>query len=520
MFTVIRPGQSLPNQGRSQAYLVCDNWDDWFSYRTMFTLFVFDGAGVRHRPGSVKIGEVGLVGGPGGPETPKGIRFPTLPDHFSQLESSVHFSLGQDEDYYETLTSLSYGLGVAVLKALCDCAYDLDIFRRHKAENVMSTSLLRSVREAAVLNRLHRLAHGNPILTKFEFQFMFPPAPLGENEIPRVPPIMHFNVIPNSEPPTNLHVLVGRNGVGKTRCIQSIINTILERDSETAPRGQLMRLGGNSDEWAFSRLVSVSFSAFDSFELPPIGQQRTAATFVGLRTQRQVDGKMLDELKTPDALAKDFVDSLDVCRSGPRRDRWLRAIQTLSTDPLFRDTGVETLVEQDFDWEKRAFRFFKLLSSGHAIVLLTTTRLVELVDEQTLVVLDEPEGHLHPPLLSAFIRTIADLLVARNGFALISTHSPVVLQEVPRSCVWMLRREKTVAAVERPPIETFGESAGILTRAVFGLEVTNSGFHQLVTAVSNQPGTSYEAVEQHFGGQLGAEAQALARGLVIRRNNP
>ncbi len=520
MFTVIRPGQSVPNSGRSHAYLVCDNWDDWFSYRTMFTLFVFDGAGVRHRPGSVKIGEVGLIGGAGGPDIPKGTRFPTLEDRFSQLDPSVHFSLGQDEDYYETLTGLSYGLGVTVLEALCDCAYDLDIFRRHMAQEVMSVSLLRSVHESSVLNRLHRLAHGNPILTKFEFEFRFPSAPLGENEIPRVPPIMNFNVIPNSEPPTNLHVLVGRNGVGKTRCIQSIINTILERDSDTAPCGQLTRLGENRDEWAFSRLVSVSFSAFDSFELPPIGQQRTAATFVGLRTQRPSDGKMLDELKTPDALAADFVESLTVCRNGPRRDRWLRAIQTLSTDPLFGETGVETLVDHDFDWQDRARRFFKLLSSGHAIVLLTTTRLVELVDEQTLVVLDEPEGHLHPPLLSAFIRTIADLLVARNGFALISTHSPVVLQEVPRSCVWILRRTRTLAAVERPSIETFGESAGVLTREVFGLEVSNSGFHHLVAAVSNKPGTSYEAVERHFDGQLGAEAQALARGLVARRNNP
>jgi len=486
----------------------------------MFTLFVFDGAGVRHRPGSVKIGEVGLVGGPGGPETPKGTRFPTLHDHFSHLDPSVHFSLGQDEDYYETLTSLPHGLGVTVLKALCDCAYDLGIFRRHKAEDVMSVSLLRSVHEPAVLNRLHRLAHGNPVLTKFEFQFIFPPAPWAENAIASVPPIMNFNVTPNSEPPTNLHVLVGRNGVGKTRCIQSIINTILERDSETAPRGRLIRLGENRDDWAFSRLVSVSFSAFDSFELPPVGQQRTAATFVGLRTQRPSDGKMVDELKTPDALARDFVESLAVCRSGPRRDRWLRAIKTLSTDPLFQETGVETLVEYDFDWQDRAYRFFRLLSSGHAIVLLTATRLVELVDEQTLVVLDEPEGHLHPPLLSAFIRTVADLLVARNGFALISTHSPVVLQEVPSSCVWMLRRSRAQATVERPPIETFGESAGVLTRAVFGLEVTNSGFHQLVAAVANQPGTSFEAVEQHFGGQLGAEAQALARGLVIRRNDP
>jgi predicted ATP-dependent endonuclease of OLD family len=151
---------------------------------------------------------------------------------------------------------------------------------------------------------------------------------------------------------------------------------------------------------------------------------------------------------------------------------------------------------------------------------LTTTRLVELVDERTLVVLDEPEGHLHPPLLSAFIRAVADLLVARNGVALISTHSPVVLQEVPRCCVWMLRRSRTQSAVERPSIETFGESVGILTREVFGLEVTDSGFHQLVSAVARQPGRTYEAVEQHFGGQLGAEARALSRSLTTRRDVP
>ncbi|MDT4872736.1 hypothetical protein FQZ97_1079370 [compost metagenome] len=104
--------------------------------------------------------------------------------------------------------------------------------------------------------------------------------------------------------------------------------------------------------------------------------------------------------------------------------------------------------------------------------------------------------------------------------ALISTHSPVVLQEVPRSCVWMLRRTRAHSAVERPSIETFGESAGVLTREVFGLEVTHSGFHQLVSAVASRPGVTYGGVEHHFGGQLGAEAQALARSLVIRRDIP
>lgn len=519
MFTVLRQGQQLPDVGRSQAYLIVDNWDDWFSYRTMFTLFVFDANGTRHRPGSVKIGQVGLVAGEGGPETPPGTRYPTLPDNFIALDPAAHFSLGQDEDYYATLVALPNG--TQILRALCDCAYDLAIFNRHRAENVMARSLLRSVHEPNVRNRLNRLANGNPILTRFEFQFTFPSGRSEEGlPPPPPPPVMQFSVIPNVDPPTNLHVLVGRNGVGKTRCIQSIINTILERETERAPRGYLQRLGENQNEWAFTGLVSVSFSAFDSFELPSVASQRTAVTFVGLRAQREVEGRVIEEHKTPDDLARDFVQSLERCRNEPRRSRWLRAIGTLSTDPLFGENSVETLLEPAFDWEQRATRFFKLLSSGHAIVLLTTTRLVELVDEQTFVVLDEPEGHLHPPLLSAFIRTVADLLVARNGVALISTHSPVVLQEVPKSCVWMLRRTRTVAAVERPSIETFGESAGVLTREVFGLEVSHSGFHQLITAVSTLPGASYGSVEQHFGSQLGAEAQALVRSLVARRNNP
>lgn len=521
MFTVLGAGQQLPQHGTSCAYLVVDHWDDWFKFRTMFTLFVFDARSMRHRVGSVKIGQAGLLPAPAGADIPPGSRTPGLPNAFVELDDRQFFSLGQDEDYYATLRSLPNGLGIRVLRALCDCAFNLEILERHQAELVMSESILRSIQEPNVRNRLNRLAHGNPVLTRFEFEYSFPPAPAEADGLPPLPPaVMQFHVIPDAVPPTNLHVLVGRNGVGKTRCIQSIINTLLDRETQGAPRGILQRLGANQEEWTFSGLVSVSFSAFDSFELPSIASQRTPATFVGLRSQRRdAQGNVVDVLKSAADLAQDFVASLERCQAEPRRTRWLTAVATLSSDPLFGETGVEQLIEGGFEWTERATRFFGLLSSGHAIVLLTTTRLVELVDERTLVVLDEPEGHLHPPLLAAFIRAVADLLVARNGVALLSTHSPVVLQEVPRSCVWMLRRTRTQSAVERPSIETFGESAGVLTREVFGLEVTHSGFHKLVATVARRPGLTYAGVDHYFGGQLGVEAQALARSLVAGRGN-
>lgn len=163
-----------------------------------------------------------------------------------------------------------------------------------------------------------------------------------------------------------------------------------------------------------------------------------------------------------------------------------------------------------------AKKLFQSLSSGHKIVLLTMTRLVEVVDEKTLVLMDEPEAHLHPPLLSAFIRALSELLINRNGVAIVATHSPVVAQEVPRSCVWKLRRNGTILAAERPDIETFGENVGALTREAFGLEVTKSGFHKLISdAVSSMD--SYDEIVEQFNQRLGGEAKAIARGLMIEK---
>src|SRR5690606_23527220 len=145
------------------------------------------------------------------------------------------------------------------------------------------------------------------------------------------------------------------------------------------------------------------------------------------------------------------------------------------------------------------------------------TRLVETVEERTLVLLDEPEGHLHPPLLSAFTRALSDLLIRRNGVALIATHSPVVLQEVPKSCVSILRRSGSQMAVDRPQLETCGENIGALTREVFGLEVTNSGFHKMLLDAVNEF-DNYEDIVEHFNGELGMEAKAIIRALLATKD--
>ncbi len=265
----------------------------------------------------------------------------------------------------------------------------------------------------------------------------------------------------------------------------------------------------------------ISFSAFDDFDLRPQPLDFIRSKQVGL-VEWHFDEDERQEyttMKTPADLAVDFRDSFNACRRGLRATRWRAAVETLEADDLFAEANVTALLDLgDEEWGPAAVTLFKRLSSGHAIVLLTMTRLVEVVDERTLVLLDEPEGHLHPPLLSAFIRALSDLLVKRNGVAIVATHSPVVLQEVPKSCAWKLRRAREVAVAERPAVETFGENVGILTREVFGFEVTKSGFHRLLTEAVDARRLGYDAVLEHFDDQLGAEARAIVRALVAERD--
>jgi hypothetical protein len=330
---------------------------------------------------------------------------------------------------------------------------------------------------------------------------------------------MDFVVTPNSTPPTNVHALIGRNGVGKTHFMQHLAKALLNSGGPDTSAGTLSPLGNNSDDWTFAGLIVVSFSAFDDFDLPVLERAGITAHTVGLRIKNTKTQEV--RVKSPSDLADDFTNSFDVCRKGLRADRWRQAVATLANDPVFDDANVGDLLNlSDEEWRPIVFDFFhRRLSSGHKIVLLTITRLVELVDEKTLVLMDEPEGHLHPPLLSAFVRSLSDLLVRRNGVAILATHSPVVLQEVPQSCAWILQRTGHSSVAERPTIETFGENLAVLTREVFGFEVTTAGFYGLIQeAVHSIFPPNYDEVLKHFDGKLGAEGRAISRALVTNRD--
>lgn len=503
----------------NEVLLVRDRWNDWFTWVTQFYVVVVTPDGGRIDVGQVKIARRGMT-----PES--AVTADLLPVTFSHLDASW-FSIGQSENYYEQLNELGEEYRNYYLGAIRDIAHNPALLEEMSGEVVLGRSLLRDIDIDRVRNRFNRLAAGNSVLTDFAFRFIFPQDARTQN----IPPHLTFNVQPGSNPPSNVHVVIGRNGVGKTRCFDYLSRAFLglpAREGGSAGTvGPISEAGVPSTfvgkGHGFAGLVTVSFSPFDEYGPLVFSNPRLEVryAYIGLiresAEQVSLAGSENDEtatltIKGRPELARDFLKSISACRGAARRRRWLRAVELLEADPLFLDSNARSVIDDSAGgWEERTVKWFRRLSSGHSVVLLTITRLVELIEEKSLVLIDEPEGHLHPPLLSAFVRALSELLIDRNGVGIIATHSPVVLQEVPRHCAWVLNRAGLSARADRPDLETFGENVGILTREVFGLEVVQTGFHRLISEAVEHGG--YQYTREIYGDRLGGEARSLVRAL-------
>ncbi|WP_313558536.1 AAA family ATPase [Agrobacterium cavarae] len=488
--------------GENEAFLIRDNWDD-YGFKTTFSLIYFDAEGERLDVGEVKIMQAGMSGG----YTPIEETFETLAPEFA--------ALGQGQDYYENLLELEDEIRFEILNALRDVIWNQVKRGEVEREDAYTISLMRSVGDSR-FGKLVSILHHDAVLTSFNFTYEFPDV---EEEI-------LFEVTPNSRPPSNIHVVIGRNGVGKTRLLTSLSSLL--RNGRDKRLGRL-RFHDDDETKAkdqFANLITVAFSAFDSFDPPPrsaAGPLRSMKagtrsgieyTYVGLKKRIRKGDERATGNKNEADLQKDFVESTLRCLRSASRPRWQAAMRLLEADPLFAALRLSDLPNLPAnEIERRAGELFESASSGHKVVLLTLTQLSELVSERTLVLIDEPEAHLHPPLVMAFVRALSDLLTKRNGVAILATHSPVVAQEVPASCISLMFRPGGEVQIERPEIETFAENLGALTREIFRVQVTESGHHNLIAnAVSES--RNIDDVLEIFGNRVGAEGRALARSML------
>lgn len=490
----------IPSNLRNTVCLIPDTWDD-FHFKTGFDVIYFDKNNTEYKIGYTKIGYLFQE---------HGYTKDKLPKQFTEL-SDDFFSVGQDVDFYRNINELPTDTAEKFLTKIQDLAFSPNRIDKIRDETVFRSSLLRNLSINNIKNQFNRVINGGAPLSEYYFQFKL------NKTIKHNSFTLNFSVTPNSFPPTNIHGLIGRNGVGKTTLLNTMVNSLLKNKEslEGNFKVNLRDLPFQFEEIDlpteyFSSVVSVAFSAFDNFT-PPNEELKHNIKYhyIGLKT---INNEVV-EFKNLDKLREEMNDSVKVCLSTQSmKNRWIKAIKTLESDDNFYEMNLTELSQAEIH-EK-----IKMMSSGHAIVFLTISKLVECIEEKTLVLIDEPESHLHPPLLSAFIRALSDLLINRNGVALIATHSPVVLQEIPKTCVSIMNRLDDKTTITEPDCETFAENVGTLTKEVFGLEVTKSGFHKMLTDIVNSKKTENQILMKYLD-KLGLEGRLILKSLLRNKTN-
>lgn len=465
-------------------YLVSDGWND-YGYRTYYNLYYFDGKN-RTNIGGVKIAT-------------KTEQTTTSLLDFLNGDTSNYFSLGQSKDYYLNLNKLGVIKKRFLLETLNDVAYNLTLFDEINSLEVTTTSLLRDISTLTVREQFNRIINNGTELTNYEFKFIREDDGL----------VLEFEIIPSTMPPSNIHAIIGSNGVGKTTILKQMITALLEKNNNYRFTNEL-----KDDESIFANVIFVSFSAFDSggyYGDLKNENNENFYSYIGLK--KEIDNYVIS--KDLNNLSEEFVNSMNnIIKEEIIFEKWKEVISILEVESTLKKFDLKNIDEKNKENKKE---LFLSLSSGHKIIILTLTRLIEKVNEKSLVLIDEPETHLHPPLLSAFMNAISKILIQQNGVCILATHSPVVMQELNRECVSVIRRGHEKVSVTRPTIDTYGENVGTLIREVFRLEVTNTGFYRVLTEYVDK-GKNYDEISEEFEDSLGLEARTILRTLLKERN--
>lgn len=486
------PAFALKLKTTDVVHLQPDDWDD-YGFVTGFNVTLYPQSNTER---SIKIGFVKIIKKsqkPGARSQAKTIDLLSSDNllEFEELPQD-YYSLGQNEEFYQTLMEQGEECYNEYLASMNDVYGNPEIGHKFEDEEGFTTSLLRSSAAAALYVPLSK----SPADTVSE---AFMKEPYFEASINLLgadkPHNITFSFQKNGDLPNRIFVLVGKNGVGKTQILARLAFLIsgggqsISIGKEAAYKGDKITSKG-----FFKNVMAFSFSAFDDFEIPSETEDsRTSYRYWGLRGEK-------NKLLTTDKLTSRIYGAV---RDLPpdRKEIFEKYLQHIAPRLNLSDItgrGAKRIIKER-------------TSAGQRMMLATLTGLVSFLKDRSILLFDEPETHLHPSMLANLMSVINGLLDDFNSYAIISTHSPIVLQQVPSTYVRVIRRIENTPDIGELSIETFGENFTEISQAVFDVSDYERDYKDIFIDLLKEH--SAEDILNMFNNRLGISARALLHSL-------
>ena len=477
-FYVVPPDEVLRRPRTTEAYIVLyqKGWDDYGS-KSLYQVQYNKDSDIRG------IGEIKVISTKR--ETAQlPASFDTMPEEF--------LSLGQSLGVYRTLSDLLGPENAAsVLTSLNDASLLPGKQALFEQLSWYQNSLLRTNEAQQCLLYGANALYRQRIPDESSFTYKCVIARADE------PITLSFDFDSEDKLPRRICALIGRNGVGKTSILAQLaldLTDLRRISSERRRQRDELFVGGRP---LFSRIVALSFSAFDEFRRPRPSEE-ISYFYCGVRD-----------------------DEGRITRSGllaKHRDFFMR-VEELNRLRRWREL-VEFIVGQDADLD--AYENYlkggeatesvrQLLSSGQNTLIYFVSALLAYGKKQALVLFDEPELHLHPNAIAQLMRILNELVTELECYAVLATHSALVLQEIPSKRVIYLRRTGNLTTVQPLGRETFGEDLASLNEEIFETVNVEYVYKDVLERLARR--RSFEDVLELFDGRLGFHAMAYLTSL-------
>jgi ABC-type cobalamin/Fe3+-siderophores transport system ATPase subunit len=339
--------------------------------------------------------------------------------------------------------------------------------------------------------------------------------------------------------PTNLTVIVGRNGLGKTQTLYAIQRML-------CPPLNVPPAAGVARAPQFRCVISVSYSPFEHFPTVnmPAGENRPRYTYCGFHNNH---GQWQQD-EAEDSIGRAFTKMLELEKTEmknarPRLAMFVRALKegldtnriqlrdyNGATEPVDFLSQILRNSQQLEHWtadspiETKHLLFdntpYAELSAGQKMFVLVAANICATIEPGSLVLIDEPELCLHPNLECAYVTMIRTILELFESYAVVATHSVFVAREIPERCVWVLKEADDGDVIAtRAQINTYGGDLNLIADYVFNNVASRKSFESELDRLADET-PDFTAICEKYGSRLGFDALSyLRQKLETRRRN-